>query len=119
MKKLLAIAVAIMFVVGVGVAASIAADAPKGPMKVSNFGDKAPVTLNHATHTSVKCDYCHHNEKDGKYKCGECHKKDAAGKAPSIKDAAHAKETGRCWECHFKASPKVKKELKCADCHKE
>lgn len=116
MKKLIAVAIAAMFIVGLGMAA-IAADAPKGPVKVSNFGGKDVVSFDHAKHKDA-CVTCHHNEKDGKYKCGECHKGDAAGKAPSFKDAAHAKETGKCWGCHNKASAKVQKELKCADCHK-
>lgn len=114
MKKLIAVAAAVLFLA----VAAIAADAPKGSMKVSNFGGKEAVSIDHAKHKDAKCESCHHNAKDGKFKCGECHKGDAAGKAPSIKDAMHAKETGVCWKCHFKASPSVKKEMKCADCHK-
>jgi hypothetical protein len=118
MKKLIAVAIAALFLAST---AALAVDAPKGAQKVSHFGgEKAPVTFNHDTHVKgMKCADCHHNEKDGKYKCGDCHKAEAAGKAPSMKDAAHAKETGVCWGCHNKNSAKVQKEMKCGDCHKE
>jgi len=117
MKKLIAIAIAALFMAST---AALAVDAPKGPIKVTNFGKKAPVTIDHSTHKQ-KCEECHHNAKDGKYKCGECHKAEAAGKAPAFKDVAHnkAEEKGKCFGCHFKESKTVKKELKCADCHKE
>jgi len=117
MKKLIAVAVAAIFLVGVGITAALAVDAPKGPIKVTNYGGKDAVTFDHANHKDNKCVACHHNEKDGKYKCGECHKGEA-GKAPAMKDAAHEKEKGKCWSCHNDKSPAVKKALKCADCHK-
>ena len=118
MKKLIAAVVATVFmVVGVSICA-IAAEMPKAPFKVTNYGGKDAVTFDHAKHKDNKCDVCHHNAKEGKYKCGECHKGEAVGKTPAIKDAMHAKETGKCWNCHNKASANLKKELKCADCHK-
>lgn len=116
MKKLIAVAIAVVFMVGAGLSAAVAADAPKGPIKVTNFGGKDAVTFDHAKH-KVDCETCHHNAKEGKFKCGDCHKGEA-GKAPAMKDAAHEKEKGKCWGCHNKASANVKKELKCADCHK-
>ncbi len=109
MKKLLAVACALLFL---GATAALAADAPAGPIKVTNFGKKDVVTFDHAKHASADCATCHHKSDEG-YKCSGCHKDSDA-----MKDAAHAKETGKCWVCHNKSSAKVVKELKCADCHK-
>ena len=113
MRKLLVIAVALLFSAG----AAMAAEAPKGPIKVTNFGKKAPVTFDHAKHKEVKCVSCHHNEKDGKYKCGECHKAEGKDKTLSLADAMHKKDVGKCWSCH--RADDAKKKMKCADCHKE
>lgn len=102
------------------VSGASALDAPKGAFKVTNFGEKDAVTFDHATKGHVgECKTCHHKEGTD-YKCSNCHKAEEAGKTPSIKDAAHNKAagTGACYQCHFKDSPKVKKPLKCADCHK-
>ena len=115
MKKLIAIAVASMFLVAVGFSAAISADAPAAPTKVTNFGKKDAVTFDHAKH-GTDCESCHHNGVE-KGKCGSCHKAEA-GEASAIKDAAHKKEIGKCWGCHNKKSPTVVKALKCKDCHK-
>lgn len=118
MKKLLLVVVTVFVAFGLSMGTVLAADAPKGPVKVTNFGGKEAVTFDHAKHAGSKCVDCHHNEKDGKYKCGECHKKaaDAATKAPKFQDAAHG-EKGICGSCH--KGEKAKKALKCADCHKK
>ncbi len=116
MKKLIAIAIAATFLVGIGISSAIATDAPAGAIKVGNFGEKAVVSFDHAQHADGTCISCHHNEADGKYKCTECHKGEA-GEAIKIKDAAHKKEVGKCWGCHNKKSPTVVKALKCKDCH--
>ncbi|TAL15695.1 hypothetical protein EPN96_12005 [bacterium] len=111
MKKLVAIATAALFFVGIGLAA-VAADAPKAPVKVSNFGEKTPITYDHAKHAKVKCDVCHHKAESGDFKCGGCH--NDSGK---MKDAAHKKEVGKCYGCHNKNSATVVKEMGCKDCH--
>jgi predicted CXXCH cytochrome family protein len=115
MKKLLAIAVASLFIVSVGITAAISADAPADGLKVTNFGKKDAVTFDHSKH-GTDCASCHHNGVE-KGKCGTCHKAEA-GDAPGIKDMAHKKEVGKCWGCHNKKSPTVVKALKCKDCHK-
>ncbi|MBI5013941.1 MAG: cytochrome c3 family protein [Deltaproteobacteria bacterium] len=103
---------------GLSLGAALAADAPKGPVKVTNFGKKAAVTFDHGKHKDVKCEQCHHNAKDGKFTCGECHRKDddAKTKAPKLESAAHNKDVGVCFSCHRAEDAKHK--LKCNDCHK-
>ena len=117
MKKLIAIAVATVFVAVVGVTAAISMDAPAA-LKVTNFGKKDAVTFDHASHAEAACIACHHEDKivegdAATYKCGACHTDTKAMKA-----AAHKKEEGKCWTCHNKKSPSVVKALKCKDCHK-
>jgi hypothetical protein len=116
MRKLIVLAVAALFSVSLGLGVALSAEAPKGPIKVTNFGKKAAVTFDHAKHKDIKCDTCHHMEKEGKYKCGDCHKAEAQGKVIKLMDAAHKKDVGKCWGCHRAADAKNK--LKCADCHK-
>jgi len=114
MKKLLVLVVTVFVALGLGLGTALAVDAPKGPVKVTNFGGKDAVTFDHAKHKDAKCVDCHHNEKDGKFKCGDCHLKAAKDKAPKFQDAAHG-EKGVCRTCHF--GEKAKKSLKCTDCH--
>lgn len=114
MKKFLLLIASALFALSLGVAH--AADAPKAPEKVTNFGGKDPVMFDHAKHKEAKCEACHHNAKDGKFKCGECHGKEAKGKAISMKDAAHAKDKGVCYSCHFGEG---KHKLSCNKCHKK
>ena len=115
MKKLILIAAAVLFSVGLGLGAAVAADAPAGPIQVTNYGKKAAVTFDHAKHKEAKCEQCHHNGMD-KPKCGECHKLDADGKTPKIQDAAHGKDKGACYGCH--RADDAKHKFKCNDCHK-
>lgn len=98
---------------------ALAADPPAGPVQVTNFGKKAPVTFDHAQHAGkgVTCENCHHNAGDGKFKCGECHKAEAEGSTPKLQDAIHAKDVGKCWSCH--RSDEGAKKMKCNECHKE
>ncbi|MBI5444697.1 MAG: hypothetical protein HY900_26220 [Deltaproteobacteria bacterium] len=117
MKKLALVALSAVFALGLSLAH--AADAPKGPVKIGNFGKKEVVSFDHAKHKDAKCDTCHHtkaNEK-GDHKCSNCHKAEAAGKAPKFQDAAHKKDQGVCYGCHLAADAKHK--MKCADCHKK
>ena len=115
MKKLLVLVVTVFVALGLSLGTALAADAPKGPIKVTNFGGKDAVTFDHAKHGGAKCADCHHNEKDGKFKCGECHKKEK-DKASSLKDAAHG-DKGACKACHF--GDKATKKLGCPSCHKK
>ncbi len=115
MKKLLLLLASTVLAFSIGLAH--AADAPKGPEKVTNFGGKEVVTFDHAKHKEVKCEACHHNAKDGKFKCGECHGKETKGKAISMKDASHGKDKGVCFKCHYASDAKNK--LSCNKCHKK
>lgn len=117
MKKFLVVVVSVFVALGLGVGTVLSADAPKDPIKVTNYGGaKGVVTYDHAKHKDVKCAACHHNEKDGKYKCGDCHKKDLdkATKAISFKDAAHG-DKGACFSCH--RAENAKNKLSCDKCH--
>jgi hypothetical protein len=115
MKKFLVVVVSVLVALGLGLGTALSADAPKGPVKVTNFGGKEVVTFDHGKHSGAKCADCHHNEKDGKFKCGECHKKEK-GKASGLKDAMHG-EKGVCKSCHF--GDKAAKKLSCNGCHKK
>jgi hypothetical protein len=119
MKKIIMLVASAVFALGLSLAH--AADAPKGPVKVMNFGKKEVVSFDHAKHKDVKCAECHHGDagRDGKFKCGECHgeKDDAKTKAPNFKDAAHKKDAGQCYKCHFGDGAKHK--LACGGCHKK
>jgi class III cytochrome C family protein len=85
-----------------------AAEAPAKPvvLKSAKQGD---VTFHHATHKDAKCMACHTTDAGGKVEalhaadakekqkgahalCVDCHKKDAAKKAPT-----------KCTDCHKKA----------------
>ena len=117
MKKFLVVVVSVFVALGLSLGTVLAVDAPKGPIKVTNFGGaQGVVTFDHVKHKDMKCADCHHNEKDGKYKCGECHKKekDAATKASMFKDAAHG-DKGACYSCH--RGEKATKKLSCDKCH--
>lgn len=112
MKKLIVLAAAVAVSLGLGLSA-LAENAPKEPVKVTNYGKKDAVTFDHSKHSAVKCEQCHHNGlKDPK--CGDCHKLDD-GEAPKIKDAMHGKK-GACYACHYDKGAEHK--LKCNDCHK-
>jgi hypothetical protein len=118
MKKLILCIASAVFALSLSVAHAV--DAPKGPEKVTNFGKKDVVSFDHSKHTKdLKCEKCHHNAKDGKYKCGECHGKEdnAKTKAPKMEAAAHGKDKGVCYGCHKAEDAKHK--MKCADCHKK
>lgn len=116
MKKLVLLATAVLFALGLGLGAAVAKDAPKGPIKVTNYGKKDPVIFDHSKHSEIDCKQCHHMADEGKYKCGDCHKAKEEGDAPSFKDAAHKKDMGKCYECHYARGAEHK--LKCGDCHK-
>jgi len=110
-----------IFVAAVFLAVAAAADVPAGPIKITNFGKKSAVTFKHSDHTDlVACKSCHHKKAGGNSKCANpgCHGAEAAGAIPSLKDAAHMKDKGKCWACHFPTAPKPKAKLTCNECHK-
>ncbi len=94
-----------------------AADAPAAPVRVTNFGAKAPTTFDHGKHAGpeLTCASCHHEGTGGQYRCGTCHLGEAGEKAPKIRDAMHGKDGGACFACHTRKDAPQK--LKCADCH--
>lgn len=123
MKKLITIGAALLMAVGLGLGSATAAvEAPKGPIKVTNYGKKDAVNFDHSKHTGQAelkdCKTCHHKAGDtaDSYKCGGCHKLAEEGGAPAIKDAAHGKDVGKCYSCHRVKGGEHEK--KCADCHK-
>ncbi|MBI5015243.1 MAG: cytochrome c3 family protein [Deltaproteobacteria bacterium] len=122
MKKIILVASSALFALGLCLGSAQAVDAPKAPVKVTNYGKKDVVTFDHAKHAKdTKCEECHHkkgNEK-GEHKCGKCHGKedDAKTKAPKMESAAHKKDLGVCYKCH--KAEDAKNKLKCADCHKK
>ena len=87
MIRTLSLALALTFLA----APAFAADAPKETvtLKSAKAGD---VKFNHETHKDQKCTVCHATEAGGKIEgldqkkahalCQDCHKKDAAKKAP-------------------------------------
>ena len=94
------------------------AGAEQAPDKLVFESKMGAVTFDHAKHGDVACVDCHHDEADGKFKCGGCHKAEPEGDIPKIKDAMHKKDSGKCRSCHFGKQATAKK-LKCADCHKK
>ena len=128
MKRIVFVLSVVALVLIAGVAEVVAKDAPKGPQAVTNYGDKPVATFNHDTHTDIGCAKCHHNEGDGKYKCGDCHKEfgklakadKKMKKADKIKkyhkEALHA----NCKGCHKKFNKKYKPKkapTTCTKCH--
>lgn len=119
MRKIALVALSAVFALGLSLGTAQAADAPKAPTKVTNFGKKEVVTFDHAKHKDMKCEDCHHkkgNDK-GEHKCGKCHTDKDQGKALNFKDASHKKDLGACYSCHLASDAKHK--MKCADCHKK
>jgi len=101
-------------------AAAYAAEAPAGTITITNYGKKGKVAFKHSSHVKEsKCVDCHHNGEEGGTKCGtaKCHQSRSTDKAPSMKEAAHQKEKGKCWRCHFKQSGKATAPKKCKQCH--
>jgi hypothetical protein len=82
-------------------APALAVDAPKGIVKLKSV-KQGDVHLKHETHAALKCEVCHGqgepgkmegmNQKKGHALCQDCHKKDAAKKAPVKCDGCHHKQ---------------------------
>ena len=116
MKRLTLLAITLTLALGVGSGRALATDPPEGPVRITNFGKKAPVTFDHAKHGDAECAQCHHKQDEGEFKCGQCHDLEVQAETPKIKDAMHKKDSGKCYACHFGSEPQAKK-LKCAECH--
>jgi hypothetical protein len=91
MKKIVLLATALLFALGLGLGAALAADMPADPIKVDSEGGKKPgVIFDHKLHkeknADLKCADCHHNEAKGEFRCRDCHKMEPEG------DAIHVKE---------------------------
>jgi len=96
--------------------ATVAFAAPPDKVDLSKYkGTKSGVSFDHKKHVDGKiaCTTCHHKADGAKKEaaCGNCHKADAAGATPSVKDAFHKS----CKDCHSKGG---KGPTKCGDCHK-
>ncbi|MBE0604338.1 MAG: cytochrome c3 family protein [Deltaproteobacteria bacterium] len=105
---LTALAVALVFGIGVAVAA------PPDKMEIKEIQKvKAPVAFDHKAHTGIAkdCKTCHHADAAGKeQKCSKCHTDKTEGKKLSLKEAFHK----QCKDCHTK---QAKGPTKCDGCH--
>lgn len=111
MKKiavLTALAVALVFGIGVAVAA------PPGKIEIKEIQKvKTAVPFDHKAHAELAkdCKACHHADAAGKeQKCSKCHGDKTEGKTLSLKDAYHK----QCKDCHTKMA---KGPTKCDGCH--
>jgi hypothetical protein len=109
MKKfagVMAVLMAVCFTVGVAFAG-----APEKPIELKN--KKGTVTYNHAKHSAVSCQKCHHKDAAGKEQsCLKCHTEKADGKKLEAKEAFHK----QCKGCHAEGK---KGPTKCDECHKK
>ena len=118
MKKfaaLMAIVVAVMF----SAALVVGAEAPAGKVTLKEIQKTKPaVTFDHKAHAEKakgNCQACHHKDEKGKeQKCSACHGAKADGKKVELKEAFHK----TCKDCHKKDAAK-KAPTKCDDCHKK
>ena len=107
---LTALAVALVFGIGVAVAA------PPDKMVIKEIQKvKGPVAFDHKAHAALAkdCKACHHADAAGKeQKCAKCHADKTEGKKLSLKEAFHK----QCKDCHTKMA---KGPTKCDDCHQK
>ncbi len=107
---LTALAVALVFGIGVAVAA------PPDKVVIKEIQKmKGPVPFDHKAHTGIakNCKECHHADAAGKEQmCAKCHTAKAEGKKVSLKDAFH----NQCKDCHVKGK---KGPTKCDGCHQK
>jgi len=110
LATLVAVAVAVVFTLGVAMAG------PPDKMVIKEIQKtKAPVAFDHKAHgAKVKdCKACHHQDAAGKeQKCSSasCHGAKAEGKKVELKEAFHK----QCRDCHKKEN---KGPTKCDGCH--
>lgn len=116
MKKfamLMAVVMVAVFSAGV----LVAADAPEKIVIKAIQKEKPAVTFAHKAHAdkAEKCAACHHKDEAGKeQKCSNCHKAKMEKEKESFKEVMHAK----CRDCHKKDAAK-KAPTKCDGCHKK
>lgn len=104
---------------------ALAVEPPSGLITVTNYGQRGTVTFDHSEHVKqegMTCFKCHHKaEQDPEnkklYKCGgeDCHSLEETEKKPRIQYAAHGKEVGKCYDCHWKKDAEDRK--RCPECH--
>jgi c(7)-type cytochrome triheme protein len=109
------LAILIVMAVVCASAGTLFAQAKKAPATITltpKVKAMAPVTFNHATHsTENKCDTCHATATGGALKTADA--------KPNAFHAAGAK-AGLCIDCHATSAAAGKKTpSKCADCHKK
>ncbi len=118
MKKVVSIAIALAFVLGVTMV--MAATVPDKVTLKAN--PKKVVEFSHKIHAEqFKCEECHHtwDKKGDPATCFSCHKK-KLGEAPKYFKAFHSKKSNHsCVGCHKNLATDGKKTgpTKCADCH--
>ena len=115
MRKLVSLAIALAFILGVSMAMAVTA-----PTTLTiKANPKKPVEFPHKMHADkFKCTVCHHKLKaDAEPQlCTNCHKK-TDGEAPKYFKAFHSKTAEHsCLGCH-KAKGGDKAPTKCAQCH--
>ena len=107
---LTALAVALVFGIGVALAA------PPDKMVIKEMQKvKGPVAFDHKAHAALAkdCKACHHADAAGKeQKCSKCHADKTEGKKLSLKEAFHK----MCKDCHTKMA---KGPAKCDECHQK
>lgn len=132
MKKVIILAIAVVFLCTAGLVCNTMASEDKGPADITmGEGGKKPAIFPHAAHQEkLTCADCHHSkDADGKQvayvdgqkveKCGTCHNEEANADKKhvmnSVKNAGH----GNCRECHKEKDKELgeKKLGKCTACH--
>lgn len=107
---LTALAVALVFGIGVAVAA------PPDKVVIKEIQKmKGPVAFDHKAHAALAkdCKACHHADAAGKEQgCSKCHGDKTEGKKLSLKEAFHK----QCKDCHTKMA---KGPVKCDECHQK
>ena len=107
---LTALAIALVFGLGVAIAA------PPDKLVIKEHSKtKGPVPFDHKAHAGLvkDCKACHHMDAAGKeQKCANCHGEKTEGKKISSKEAFHK----QCKDCHTKAK---KGPTKCDACHQK
>ncbi len=130
MKKVVLLSMCALLVIALALPAVAARPAvPEGPIKMA-LTAKAPVILNHATHTTVDCAVCHHavDGVENYQKCSDAGCHDAIGNKEkginSYYRIAHDRKLeASCIGCHVsvaKAKPEMRKTLtscKGSACH--
>ncbi|MBN2332870.1 MAG: cytochrome c3 family protein [Deltaproteobacteria bacterium] len=120
MKKVVALVIAVAFLMVAGFAVAADCKAPTDVLVIkADTMKKPPVPFEHAKHAAYDCTKCHHTYKgEGAIqKCTACHKDAKDGKKLDIKEAAHQ----TCCGCHrdMKKAGEKTGPTPCTGCHKK